>query len=139
MSMIFDYSPLFDEIDAAFHVGSKTVIFAWGTDIYNPQRVRVTSELLAHEEIHGRRQGSDIVGWWHRYIEDSGFRLAEEIEAHKAEYMWLITHRKHGNEVQRNRNYRRYAASAVGAKLASPLYGKMISLRKAKKILTAQH
>ncbi len=116
---------MFDEIDAAFNVGWKKVISACGDVIYNPNGATVSPSLMAHEKVHGQRQGSDIAGWWRRYIDDPAFRLAEEIPAHQAEY-WHIA--REGNRPQR-----RKALKIVASKLAAPLYGRMISLREAKR------
>ncbi len=63
MRVVHDYPPLMDEIDAKFHVRGKPVIYAWGTTIYNPSNIDVPPQLIAHEAVHGQRQGRDVVGW----------------------------------------------------------------------------
>ncbi len=90
MAIIVDYPPLFDEIDAAFRVKGKAVIYSWCGDIYNPMDI--------------------------------------EIPAHQAELQYLVEHAP-------NRNARRVALKHVAIRLASPLYGKMISVGAAKKRL----
>ncbi len=120
MRVVHDYPPLMDEIDKKFHVRGKPVIYAWGELIYNPTGQTIAPQLLAHEAVHGRRQGSDVFGWWRRYIDDAAFRLAEEIPAHRAEYLALI-----GG--QPNRHTRRRAMKATARRLAAPLYGVDIS------------
>ena len=128
MRIVFDVPPLFDEIDAAFHVAGKPVIYAWGNVIYNPQRVDIPDPLKAHEAVHGLRQGQDIVGWWRRYIDDVEFRLGEEIPAHKAEYDVLI---KRGAD----RNQRRRLLKFVAGRMANPIYGRMVTPARALAIL----
>ena len=123
--------PMFDEIDAAFNVRGKKVIFAWGGIIYNPQNVPLTPSLIAHERIHGLRQGDDIEGWWHKYIDDPEFRLAEEIEAHIAEYAHVAAYG--------NRRDRRHAIQGMSKRLASPMYGKLINQAQAKRIILGDH
>ena len=130
MPIVFDYPPLFDEIDARFHIGIKGVIFAWGALIYNPQRIDVPPQLIAHESVHGARQGRDIEGWWHRYIDDPVFRLTEEIPAHRAEYRILLG-------MASNRQQRRAAAKVVAKRMASPLYGHLVTRARALHILKA--
>ncbi len=117
-----------DEIDEKFHVRGKPVIYAWGTTIYNPSNFDIPPQLMAHEAVHGQRQGSDIVGWWRRYIDDVAFRLAEEIPAHRAEYLALV-----GG--QPNRQQRRQALKKTAKRLAAPLYGMAISRARAAVIL----
>ena len=120
---------MWDEIDRAFNVAGKPVIFAWGDTIYNPEGVPLSKELHAHEEIHGARQLAHlpddehlagVEGWWQRYIADAGFRLLEEIPAHHAEYR-AFCKRHAGTSARQN------ALRAIASKLASPLYGGLVS------------
>jgi hypothetical protein len=124
MKIVIDRPPMWDEIDAAFKVEGKPVIFAWGDKIYNPEGGEITPELVAHEEVHGERQGADVRGWWERYIKDPHFRLAEEVPAHRAEYRHFCTR-------SIDRNARALYAHAVALRLCSPLYGRMVSLKEA--------
>ncbi len=128
--IIIDLPPMFDEIDAVFKVKGKPVIFAWGDRIYNPMNIVVPAELLAHEEVHGTRQVEMLGGvteWWKRYIDSPKFRLAEEVQAHWAEYHVLAT--------LGNRQQRKAALKETAARLASPLYGKMIGPNRARELL----
>lgn len=129
MEIVNDYPPIYDEIDAAFSVRNlRGVIFCFGDIIYNPGGGTVTPSLIAHEEVHRDRQGSDVLGWWRRYIDEAEFRLSEEIPAHQAEY-WHVAEGA-------NRAVRRRALKIVAKKLAAPLYGKIITLDEAKKIIS---
>lgn len=128
LNVVFDYPPIFDEIDAKFHVRGKKVIFCWGNTIYNPMRIGVPPVLIAHEAVHKAQQKDDIVGWWRRYIDDDEFRFQQELPAHVAEYYAL----KGGS-----RNERRAALKQTAQRLASPLYGRMITPGKAAKLILA--
>lgn len=132
MRQVFERPPLFAEIDAAFHIAGKPVLFAFGDTIYNPERVPVTIALDAHEGVHGFRQGVDVLGWWRRYIADPEFRLVEELLAHKAEYDLLCASAG-------SRNVRRFFLRQVAGKLSSPLYGRLISFEQARAELRFQH
>jgi hypothetical protein len=144
MRIVQAYPPNIDEIDAAFQVRGKPILFAFGEIIYNPMGVAIAPELLAHEAVHGRRQlgsaepgtarGDDAIRvWWHRYINEPAFRLEEEIFAHIAEFAELC--RLHGKRWVSQRNMRRTYAAHVARRLAAPLYGKLISVAQAKDIL----
>lgn len=135
MRLVHAVPPLFAEIDAAFHVAGKPIIFAYGSAIYNPHGVTVPPELHAHEEVHGMRQGQDPMTWWRLYIADPAFRLAEEIPAHVAEYRKLCDLRR--AEWTSERNMRRTFAAHVARKLSAPLYGRLISFEAAKKTILA--
>jgi hypothetical protein len=127
--------PMIEEIDAAFHVRGKPILFAFGDRIYNPGGVYVPPELMAHEFVHGERQGHQVGEWWRRYIADPAFRLEEEIPAHIAEYR-AICARERSKWVS-ERNMRRTAAAHVARKLSAPLYGRLITFEAAKKLLQA--
>jgi hypothetical protein len=132
--------PLIEEIDAAFHVKGKPIFFAWGDRIYNPAGVKIPPELLVHENVHCMRQklhGCTVAAavpletrvelWWRRYLADPKFRLDEELPAHVAEY-WHIARNV-------NRSRRRAALSKIAKRLSGALYGKLISLEKAKLLI----
>lgn len=127
MKVVRDFPPLFDEINAAFNVRGKDVIFAWGDTIYNPRGIDIHPSLIDHEATHGQRQGIDIAGWWRRYIDDDHFRLIEEAAGHRAEYLWWMTHG--------NRKEKRAALKKTAARLAAPLYGGLVTQTQAKVVI----
>ena len=129
---------MYEKIARKFSLhGRRDIIFSWGHGvIYNPHQVLIPPELLAHEAVHGLRQsegrlergkGDRIIDWWKSYLEDIDFRLKEELAAHRTEYQWL---RNHGQ-----RRQRRHANKHVAERLASPLYGSMITPAKARTAL----
>ncbi len=130
--VIYEYPPLFEEINKAFNIWNKGYIYSWGYKIYNPTRIHIGPELYAHEAVHGQRQGGNnetsIIAWWMKYINDPEFRLDEEIPAHKAEYKKLLEE-AHGNRA------RKFALNYTAKRLAGPIYGKLISVNIAKKII----
>lgn len=114
--IVRDYPPLYEAIAAAFNLAGRDYqpFFSWGDLIYNPHGVEIPPCLIAHEAVHGIRQREDVSGWWHRYIEDSGFRLQEEVLAHVAEYR--------SRAAGKPRNERRWLIVQTAKRLASPLY-----------------
>ena len=128
MMVVNELPPLFDEINAAFNVLGKPVIFAFGDKIFNPEGVHIPQSLIIHEQVHGARQGDDVEGWWRRYIDEPEFRLAEEITAHQFEYLSLIG-------PNASRHERRGALKSVAKRLSGGLYGDLISPAKAKKAI----
>lgn len=130
MKIVPGYPPNIDEIDAAFHVKGKPIIYAYGAVIYSACGATVGPEKIVHESVHGVRQGSDVEGWWRRYIADPAFRLAEEIPAHVAEYLAM-------REAGPNRAGRRRALKIIASNLSAPLYGRLISQDAAKRVILA--
>lgn len=132
MKVVVAPPPMFDEIDAVFHVKGKPVIFAWGDTIYAPQGGPVSEALQAHEAVHGARQSNDIEGWWRRYMTDPAFRLAEEIPAHRAEYRWHAAQPNAHQAVKGFRSRLAFHEADIARRLSGPLYGAMISNARAR-------
>ena len=131
MKIVVAFPPLYEKILKAFPlVASRRVIFAWSDRIYNPHNVVIGPSLIAHESVHGHRQGDCVEEWWERYMDEPTFRLAEEIPAHIAEYEVLSGFG--------SRHERRRARAIVAARLTDPLYGHggLVSKAEAMKILT---
>lgn len=127
MKVVAGTPPMFTEIDRKFHVIGKPIVFAWGDTIYNPTGSTLPPWILAHEGVHGARQGCDVEGWWRLYIDDAEFRLQEEIPAHQEEWRAFgLTH---------SRPDRLFYLSECARKLSSPLYGSLVSYGAAKRII----
>lgn len=87
----------------------------------------MSRELIAHEAIHGERQGTreaEIETWWRSYISDASFRADEEIPAHCAEYRAFC--KRHGSLDARRKFHK-----DVARRLSSPLYGTLMSFAQA--------
>lgn len=122
--------PNIEEIAKHFPIG-RHVVYAYGNKIFNPNHLVLRPSILLHEQVHLNQQGDNPEGWWHRYIEEPQFRLDQEFEAHLAEYRAMLYH------ATSNRHEQRAALKVVARKLASPLYGKLISVQKAARALKA--
>ena len=125
--------PLFDLIDAKFHVAGKPVIFAWDCIIYNPSGRPVSNELGCHELVHCRQQNGEPEAWWRRYIEDPKFRLEQEIPAHRVEYGEFCLH----NPAGKLRNNRRAYLDDAAKRLSSALYGSLVTYARARALIKA--
>jgi hypothetical protein len=128
MDVINTRPPMWAEIDAEFHVAGQKIVFCWGSKIYNPEGAPVGRELLQHERIHSIRQNGNPTAWWEAYILDKAFRLEEEIPAHRVEYIaWRSR--------VRDPNGRARVLHQLAARLASPLYGGLITGSEAAKLI----
>lgn len=133
MRVVDAYPPNIETIRAHFPLATRRgVIFTYGRVIYAPHGVRVTPALKAHEAAHSQRQeevgGPDA--WWDRYIADISFRYAEELLGHQAEYRWFRNNRPgfHARE----------ALTLAAQRLASPLYGSLVSVAEARSAIERQ-
>ena len=93
--------PNYTEIVERFPcVANETYIaFTYGDTLYTPNHAEseVPLHLIAHEEVHVKQQGNEPAKWWKAYFEDDGFRLKQEVEAHHAQYLYVIKY--HGKTV----------------------------------------
>lgn len=117
--------PNFSRIIARFPMAQRqTVIFAYEPHIFAPTG-KVSPAIVAHEEVHIRRQKDiGVERWWDRYLSEAPFRYEEELLAHRAEYRYMLG--ENGS-----RQMRRSALKIVATKLAAPLYGGMVSVATA--------
>lgn len=135
MRIVVSRPPNFDEIVAVFPMATRRgVVFTYGGAIYNPSAIEIPRQIIAHEEVHAERQGTDpeeVRAWWSRYLRDADFRADEETRAHRAEYHALRAHTKDRNVVVRG-------LDSIAGRLSSPLYGGMLSKAHARALLVAE-
>lgn len=132
MNIVIAEPPIIEEIVSVFpEARNFGVVFAWGSTIFNPSGGYVPPEIRAHEGIHyGQQTDEDatIRAWWRKYLVDVDFRYSQELPAHRAEYRyWVQTHK--------DRNGRSRFLHHVAGKLASSLYGNMVSQSVARKAI----
>lgn len=143
MKIIPALPPNIDELDRVFGVRKMLetgpVWFAWGDRIYNPNRVDIPPAIMVHEKVHCDRQmryGSPEL-WWPEYMRLPEFRLAEEIPAHQAEYEWW---RQKAHTLRRIKGWRSpmdYHLAHIAMRLAGPMYGSLVPLSEAKRLISA--
>ena len=124
--------PNYAEIVAVFPgAANPGVIFAYGDRIYAPGGRAVPPALQAHEQVHCERQGGHPEHWWGLYLTDPGFRLEEELLAHRAEDRAYCA--RHANRAKQAQ-----ALEGIARKLAAPLYGGLISAEDARRAISAR-
>lgn len=102
----------------------RGVLFAYAPHIYNPDGAFISEALMVHEQVHLAQQGDAPALWWGLYLDDPEFRLLQEFQAHLAEY-------EHRKALAVNRHERRALLKQMAHRLAAPLYGGLITRRKA--------
>lgn len=129
MRIVVDFPPNIGDIRAVLPITGREM-FSWGDIIFNPGGGKLSKELLAHERTHAKQQAGDVEGWWIKYLHDIEFRFQQELEAHQVEY--AVNRR-----LQPNRNLRRLYLKEISKRLASPMYGSIITYEKARKMIVA--
>lgn len=131
MKVIRAYPPNFSQIAKVFPVkGRPGILYAYGDRIYNPSGVAVTPWIMAHETVHGERQGTWLDEWWCEYLADPAFRLQEEIFAHQAEWR-SYAHIMQATGEGTKEGY----LNLVAGRLASPLYGSLVTPTEARRLI----
>lgn len=132
--ILHERPPLWDAIVEVFpRAKAPGVFFSWGSSaIYYPSPMApISYELVAHEAVHGERQDKlGVVAWWQKYLVDERFRFDEELLAHVAEYRAVCLSGA-------SPSMRRTALHFISKRLASPLYGGMVTLEHAKRLIGA--
>lgn len=131
--IIKDFPPNYEEVRKAFPaIKGRNILFSWGDKLYNPGGILVPRFIRVHEAAHGARQKGDVEGWWRRYIDDPDFLLEEELIAHSVEQEYRLKHAF-------NRRERRAILKQTAERLASRIYGPVVSKKKARKLLEIMH
>lgn len=106
-----------------------TVAVSFGKHVYANQDFEDCYK--AHESIHLLQQkNSYIVAtfWWIRYLFSKTFRFNQELEAFSMQYRYIVNTQKYWNS-------KRMWLHRLGSQLASPLYGSMVDIDSAKRII----
>lgn len=128
MVVLKEFPPNVDDIARVF--GRKNIeraVFTYAPHVYAPNGIDLPAHLAEHEQQHLDQQGDDPRSWWDQYLSDPEFRLAQEIEAYQRQYAYAVAHL--------NRAERRRLFTKIAKDLASPLYGNIINVDKAKEVI----
>ena len=130
MSILNSKPPVYDRVAAVLDFDPSTVVFAYAPDIYFPSGKILSSDVIAHENVHITQQGSGPEAWWNRYISDVDFRLNQEIEAYQAQY-------RHICSVIKDRNARNRSLHVLAGYLSSAMYGNKVTHSEALKLIAS--
>ncbi len=129
----FSYSqekpPMADFCEKYFGASwDKGTIFAYKDTIHAKNPSRISPDVEAHEVVHlkQQREFGDADKWWDAYLTDDKFRIAQEMEAYKAQIQYALEHY--------DRNYRRALKKHIYASFAS-LSGGAVTVAQAENLL----
>lgn len=134
------FPPNWDIIRAALPHANETHTFCYGHTIYVPDGHDLLPDIVYHEQIHMRQQGSDPQGWWIRYCTNERFRLSQELEAYGEQYR-LVKDRLNeeadrlAHEGKRlgagKNNLLKWSLERMARALSGEAYGSLLSLPEA--------
>ena len=122
--------PIYEELHNRFGVEWENgIIIAWDNKIHCSEDFPLAPQKIIHESKHLERQneiGNDA--WWRLYLESEQFRRNEEMIAYLAEANFIKKNIK-------NREISFFAIRDIAKSFSSDVYGNIISLEDALKIL----
>ena len=124
-----DYPPNIETIKKHFDVMSKDIVFTYGDTLYSPAGGDINKPLMAHENTHSRQQEEmGVSEWWDKYIEDKNFRIEQEVEAYKNQYVEYCKNKK-------NMAKRVMFLNDLAQDLSSSIYGNVVGFDEAIKLI----
>lgn len=125
MKITHEKPEIYETLRAKFGIDwNKGIIITYKGNIYC--KTDISEDLVVHESVHIKQQSEDPE-WWDKYLADINFRLAQEVEAYRAQYNFI--------KENYDRNTRRNALKRIASDLSSSIYGNIISFEDAKNII----
>lgn len=131
MKVVRSFPPNYADICKAIPSvrGMRGVVFTYGDTCYvQPTgNTSLSLDLEAHEETHVHQQSKiGAEEWWKRYLSDPKFRLEQELEAYRVQYIMLQRY---------PRAIRRKRLQAISKDLGGKMYGGIITSSEAKQLI----
>jgi len=126
----YEKPPIFDAVCNTFQINPECY-FTYGDTLYNPSRLPIPPEIIAHEKVHMKQQNyndNDAAIWWGKFLRDRDFRIDQEARAYGRQYEYIKYHVKDKRVTE---NY----LDQLTKSLSGPLYGRCIEFDKARKLI----
>ena len=132
MLVVKGFPPNYAAICAAIDgvASNKHAVFTYGETVYTIDGQKLPGHLIAHEAAHIHQQkqhDGGPAGWWDQYLDDSDFRLDEELQAYRVQYRVLLN--------ENDRKTRRTWLDHMARTLAGSLYGRLITKQEARTLI----
>lgn len=105
------------------------IVMTFGHRIYTAKELR--QDIIEHEKVHMKQQTRWLFIAFIMvtiYFISKRFRLKMEVPAYRAQYQYLITHTDDPEK-------KALALFNMANQLSSPIYGSMVSLQEAKRLI----
>jgi len=121
---------IYEELHEKFGVEwEEDVVITYFPNIHCRSNVWNFPEKIAHEAVHLKQQeemGAEI--WWYKFINEPGFRLEQEAQAHKKEADFIRKNIK-------DRNLRAQIIHEIASNLSSSMYGNVVDHQTAMRLI----
>ena len=88
IKVIKSLPPNYEAIKQSGLKTNDNTVYCYGDKIYAPN-CDPYPDVIYHESIHSKQQGDNPEAWWQRYLNDSGFRFEQELEAFAGQYNFV--------------------------------------------------
>lgn len=130
IEIVHGLPPIWAKAHKAFEIDDRSTVYAYGRKIFNPSGIHIPEHVIEHEVTHMRQQ--EAMGgpekWWDMYLQDPSFRVNQEIEAYRAQYLFYCT-------FNRDRNAQARFLNQLAGYMASNMYGAPMSKMEAMKAI----
>lgn len=124
MKILNEFPPNYAEIKKRININEEDLpVFTYSSTIFNPGNQKITPDLIIHEEVHQRQQGSEPEVWWDQYLTDIPFRLEQELMAYAIQFAFIK--KNHSCKGQK------YFLEKMAEYLSGPMYGGIITYHEA--------
>lgn len=130
MRVVDGMPPNFVDIAKRFNLNLESTIFTYGDTIFTRNPDKLPDHIIAHESVHARQQ-TNPKKWWKKYLIDDKFRLEQELEAYRAQYIFIQKHVKDREKLFK-------FAHILAKDFSGEMYGNIITFQEALSKIT-QH
>lgn len=113
--------PIYGKLQEVFKVNwEEGVVIAYGDTIYSKDPM--PDHLIEHEKVHLAQQAKvGVEKWWEQYINNPHFRLAQELEATRAQVRHI------NQDPLMSKKEKKQLIEWIADKLCGPMYGRIIT------------
>jgi len=140
----YEKPPIWDAVCVTFKINPRCY-FTYGDTLYNPSKLPIPPEIIAHEKVHIEQQKATIlikhraVGmstekpniiemnpalWWGKFLREPEFRIDQEAKAYGRQYEYICS-------VIKDDKTRTKYLEQLAESLSGPLYNSCVSKKEA--------
>jgi hypothetical protein len=124
MRLVLEKPAIYETLQKQFGiVWESGVVITYGDTCYCVHNI--SQDVMAHEEVHMHRQlAMGVEKWWDRYLKDPEFRVQEELEAYRKQYIFI-------KKNSRDRRVIFNESMRLARDLSSSMYGGVCTFQQA--------
>src|SRR3990167_3163232 len=89
LKIIKGLPPNIELIRAAGFEGNEDAVYTYGEPVYSLTKKEIPPDILEHEKVHSRQQGSNPDWYISQWLTDTDFRKDSEVEAYAVQLNFI--------------------------------------------------